>query len=136
MASVDLTSVGASRSSNRTSRGPWRTAPRIAISPCGAIRSDLILLVRDFLHPFNDLAVESFLDRDVRHRRRGRRPMPMLFAGRAHDHITRPDFFYGAAPALDPSAAGRHDQRLTEGMDVPGGTRTWLARDTGARHAP
>jgi hypothetical protein len=95
--------------------------------------SGLVLFVSDLLHPVDRL-VELFLDGDVRHRRRGRCPMPMLLSGRTRDYVTRPDFLDGPAPALYPAAVGRHDQRLAERMRVPRGTRTRLERDAGNKN--
>src|SRR5439155_2475900 len=46
-----------------------------------------VLFVADFFHPLHDLAVECFLNRDVRHRGGRRSPMPMLQARREPDHI-------------------------------------------------
>src|SRR5439155_8583640 len=46
-----------------------------------------ILLVADFFHPLDDLAVECFLNRDVRHCVGRSSPMPMLQARREPDHI-------------------------------------------------
>ena len=42
-----------------------------------------IFVVRHFFHPFHCLAVEPFNDRDVRHGRGWRGPMPVFFARRA-----------------------------------------------------
>ena len=80
-----------------------------------AIRSPAILLVTDLFHPVDNLAVELFLNGDVRHHGRGRRgPMPVLLAGREPDHVTRPNFLNRASPALDPAATRREDESLTE----------------------
>src|SRR4051812_44846540 len=59
-----------------------------------------VLLVADLLHPIDDLAVEPFLNGDMRHGRGRCGPMPMLLARREPDHVTRPDRVNGAAPAL------------------------------------
>ena len=53
----------------------------------GALRSAGVLLVADLLHPVDGLAVERFLDGDVRHRRGRRRAVPVLLAGREPDHV-------------------------------------------------
>src|SRR5438445_433153 len=96
----------------------------------------LILFVDDLLHPVDGLAVELLLNGDVRHRRRWRRPVPVLFARRKPDHVTGPDFLDWPAPALRPAAAGRHDQGLAQRMRVPRGPGTRLEGDAGARDTP
>ena len=53
------------------------------------------------------------------HRRRGRGAVPVLLAGREPDHVTGPDFFDGAALALNPAETGGHDQGLAEWMRMP-----------------
>src|SRR5437764_10616756 len=102
MSSIDLPRVGDLASERR---------------PAGA----LILLVADLFHPLDSLTVEGLLDRDVGHRRGGRRPVPMLLTRREPDHVAGPDLLDRPTPALRPAAAGRHDQRLTERVGVPGG---------------
>lgn len=83
----------------------------------------------------DDLAVRvAFLDRDMRHRRRGRGPVPMLHTGRTPDHIAGPDFLDRATPTRRPAKAGGHDQRLTEGMRVPRGPGARLEGDAAAGH--
>src|SRR5207253_3672225 len=105
-------------------------------APSSSAVLSLILFVTDLFHPVNRFAVELLLDRDVRHRRRRRRPVPMLFARAKPDHVTRPDFLDWPAPALRPAAAGRHDQGLAERMRVPRGPGTRLEGDAGARDTP
>src|SRR3954469_11605006 len=119
MASVGSTIAGSGRSSNRISRGPYKTVVCMG-SPSS------ILLVGDVFEPIHRLAIELLLHGDVRHRRRWRRAVPVLFArGEPHD-ITGPNLFNGSAPALDAAGPGGHDQRLAERMGVPGGARAWL----------
>ena len=48
--------------------------------------------------------------------------MPMLHAGRYPDRITGPDFLNGTVPMLHATDASSNDQRLAEGMRVPGGS--------------
>src|SRR4029079_8614829 len=97
---------------------------------CGS--SGLVLLVAHVLHPIDRLAVERLLDGDMRHRRRGRRAVPMFLAGRKPDDVARPDFLHRTVPALRPAAAGRNDQCLAERMGMPGGARSWLECNAGA----
>src|SRR6266446_1802227 len=54
----------------------------------------------------------------------------MLFAGRAPDHIARPNFLFRASLALHPPTSGGDDQGLPERMGVPCGSSTWLKRNT------
>src|SRR5258706_11296583 len=96
----------------------------------------LVLLIADLLHPVHGLAVELLLNGDVRHRRRGCCPVPVLLARREPDHVAGPDFLDRPALALRPAAAGRHDQGLAEGMRVPRGARPWLERDARTGDTP
>src|ERR1700752_2552092 len=98
-------------------------------------RSGLVLFVADLFHPVGGLAVETFLDGDVRHGRGRRGTVPMFLARREPDDVPRPDFFNLPAPALCASAAGSHDQGLAERMRVPRGSRAGFERDTGTGHA-
>ena len=90
------------------------------------------MFVADLFHPVDDLPVELFLNGDVRHGRGRRGPMPVLLAGREPDHVTRPDLLDRAAPALNPAAASRDDESLTERMRVPCGPRARLEGYAGA----
>ena len=94
-----------------------------------------ILLITDVFHPIDHLAVERFLNGNVRHRRRRRSAMPMFFVRRKPDDIAWPNFFDWAAPTLNPSKAGCDDQRLTEWMRMPGGASPRLERDACATNA-
>jgi len=58
----------------------------------------------------------------------------MLLVRRKPDHIACPDFFNWFALALRPTDTGRDDQRLTQWMCMPGGTRARLKRDACATH--
>src|SRR2546427_5543317 len=78
-----------------------------------------ILFVADFLHPVDGLAVEPFLNGDVRHGGRWRGAVPMLLARRERDHVTRPNLLDRASPALGAAATCRHDQRLAQRVRVP-----------------
>src|SRR5262249_348386 len=64
-----------------------------------------ILLVRDVFHPLDHLAIEHFLNGDMRHRSCRRRAVPMLLVRREPDDIARPDFFDRSALALRPTKA-------------------------------
>ncbi len=88
-----------------------------------------VLFVADLFHPLDILAVHRFLNGDMRHRGRGRRPVPVLLPGRKPDHITGPEFIDRSALALNPAAAGCDDQSLAERMRVPGGAGTRLECD-------
>jgi hypothetical protein len=79
-----------------------------------------VLIVTHGLQPIDHLPIEPLLDSDVRHRRRGRRPVPVLLARREPDHVARMDLLDRAALPLDPAAAGRDDERLTQGVGMPG----------------
>src|SRR5437764_2265037 len=96
--------------------------------------SRLVLFVADLLHPVDGLAVELFLDGDVRHGRGCRGTVPMLLTRRKPDHVTRPNFLNRAPPALYQPTASRHDQGLTQRVGVPCRAGAWLERDTGAAH--
>ena len=93
------------------------------------------MLVADLFHPVDGLAVELFLNGDMRHRRGRRGAMPVLLTRRKPDHITRPDFLDRPAPALHPAAARRDDQRLAQRVRVPCGPGAGLERDAGRRNA-
>src|SRR4051812_33847221 len=119
IASVGSTIAGSARSSKRTSRAPYNTAPCIS-------HLSFVLLVGDVFEPIHRLAIELLLHGDVRHRRGGRRAMPVLFARGKPDDVTGSNLFNGSAPALDAARPGCHDQRLAERMGVPGGARAGL----------
>src|SRR6266704_2278450 len=78
-----------------------------------------VLLVRDLLHPVDDLAVERFLNGDMGHAGGRHRAVPMLFTRRARDHVTRSNHSDRSAPALHQSTPRRNDQGLTQRMRVP-----------------
>src|SRR2546428_12729192 len=77
------------------------------------------LIVADLFHPVDDLALECFLDGEVRHGAGRRRAVPMLFSRRTQDHISGIDLFHRTSPALHEAATGPHDARLTERMCMP-----------------
>src|SRR5262249_24319824 len=92
-----------------------------------------VLFVADRFHPVHRLAVELFLDGDVRHGRGRRGAVPVLLARREPDHVARPDLLDRAAPALGQAAAGRHDQGLAQRVGVPRRPGAGLERDAGAK---
>src|SRR2546423_2464492 len=99
-----------------------RSAMIDAFSP--GFRSHSVLLVAHFFHPLNRFSVERFLNRDVLHRIRRRRAVPMLFSRLEPDDIAGTDLFDRSTLALHPSQPKRHDQNLTEWMRVPRGPRS------------
>src|SRR6266853_806152 len=89
----------------------------------------------NLFHPLHDLAVEMFLNGEVRDRGAGRGAVPMLLTGRNPDHVTGPNLLDRPSPALRAPSAGRHDQGLAQRVRVPGHPGAGLKRDTGAGHA-
>jgi len=94
--------------------------------------SESILFVGYLLHPVDRLAVEFLRDCDVGHGCTGRSTMPMLLTWSKPNHIPGANLFNGSAYTLRPSAARRHDERLTEWMSVPCRASTRLKRDNGS----
>jgi hypothetical protein len=82
-------------------------------------RSIAVLRIADLFHPIDGLAIQGFLNGDMRHRRRRRRSMPVFLTRRKPDHVAWIDFLDEATFALRPSAAGRNDNGLTEWMRMP-----------------
>src|SRR5438128_1951318 len=80
---------------------PWIPSLRKKVTPTPP-RSGLVLFVADLLHPVNGLAVETFLNSDVRHGRGWRGPVPMFLPRRKPDHVTWPNLLNRPTPALDP----------------------------------
>src|SRR5947209_3928307 len=76
-----------------------------------------------------------FLNGEVRYGAGGRCAVPVFLARRGPDHVTRSYLFDLAAPALDPTAARRHDQRLAQRVAVPCRPSARLERDTGSDRA-
>ena len=81
------------------------------------------------------LPVKRFRNRNVCHRCGRRRAVPMLLARREPDDVPRPDLLDRPALALRETAAGRHNQGLSQRMRVPGRARAGLERDAGAADA-
>src|SRR5947209_361574 len=94
-----------------------------------------VLFVADLLHPVNGLAVETFLNSDVRHGRGWRGPVPMFLPRRKPDHVTWPNLLNRPTPALDPATARCHNQGLTQRVGVPCCPSARLEGDTGPGHA-
>jgi hypothetical protein len=83
----------------------------------------------EVLREDDGLAVERFLDGDVRHGCRGNGAVPVLFAGREPDHVAWADFLDGTALPPCPAGAGCDDQGLTKRMRVPGSPGAGFERD-------
>ncbi len=90
------------------------------------------MFVADVLHPIDNLPIELFLNSDVRHGCGWRSPMPVLLARREPDHIAGMDFLDSSTLALNPAAARRDDESLTERMCMPCGPRARLEGYAGA----
>src|SRR2546428_9441666 len=83
----------------------------IAISKLPTLRElSAVLLVADFFHPVNVLAVEELLNGDMRHGRRPCRSVPVFLTRWNPHHVTFPNFLRWAAPFLNPTRACRYDQ--------------------------
>ena len=96
-------------------------------------RHRFVLRIGDFLHPLDDLSVEQFLNRDVRHTGGRRRAVPVLHARWRPDDISWTDFFDRAAPMLHTADAGGHNEHLAAWMGVPRRTRACFERNRRAR---
>jgi hypothetical protein len=101
----------------------------------GRSKRAAVLFVADLFHPVDDLAVELFLNGNMRHGRGRRGTMPMLLAWREPDHIAGMDLLNGTALALHPPATGRDNQGLAERMGMPRCSSTRLERDACAGRA-
>src|SRR5579863_2843124 len=91
-----------------------------------------VLFVSYFLQPFDVLAVQRLLDRDVGHGGGGRCPVPMFLSRRASNDVARPDYLFGLAPALRPTETGGDDQGLPARVGMPRGAGTGLESHAGA----
>ena len=81
------------------------------------------MLVADLFHPLDVFTLEMFLNGDMGHAGRRRGSMPVFLTRRDPDDITFADFLGWTTPLLNPTGACRHDQRLTERVRVPRGSR-------------
>lgn len=97
--------------------------------------SDTILVVAHVLHPLDDLAIEAFLDREMRHPRGRRSTMPVPLARRKPDDVAQSDFFNGTTRALHATDTRGDDQRLAQRVRVPCRASTGLEGDTSAGDA-
>jgi hypothetical protein len=88
----------------------------------------------DLFHPLDVLTVEIFLNGDMRPGR-CRRSMPVLLTRRDPHDVAFPEFLGWTTPLLNPTGAGRHDERLTEGVGVPSRPRAGRERHAAARRA-
>src|SRR5262249_13047361 len=91
-----------------------------------------VMLVADFFHPIDRLAIEPFLNGYVRHGCVWCSPMPMFLPRLEPDHITRPNVLDWTTPTLYAPTASRYNQGLAQRMGVPCSPSTRLERDTGA----
>src|SRR5512135_1989790 len=98
-------------------------------------QSAVVLFVADLFHPIDGLAIEPFLNGDMRHGCGWCGPVPMFLPRREPDYVPRTNFFNRATPALDPARACRHNQGLAQRVGVPGGQSPGLECDTGTGHA-
>jgi hypothetical protein len=81
---------------------PHETIPSILaewliISALRGRPSAAVLYIADLFHPIDAFAVESLRDRDMTHGGGGGRPVPMLFADRNPDDVTRPNLTHARA---------------------------------------
>jgi membrane protein YqaA with SNARE-associated domain len=101
----------------------------------GRGRPGQVFGVGHLLHPFDRLAIECLLDRDMGHRGARGGAVPVLVAGRAPYHVAGADLDDRLALALGPAAAGGDDQRLSQRMRMPGRARAGLEGHAGHRGA-
>src|SRR5215471_13118566 len=85
--------------------------------------------------PMDVRAVQRLLNGDMSHRGCWRCAMPMLRVGWTPDDVPALDFGFGFARALRPANTRRDDERLTQGMRVPGSACAGLEGDSSAPHA-
>src|SRR5215208_7306393 len=121
IASVGSTMAGSGRSSNRTSRAPYNTAPCMIVPSLSVLLTAVVLIVGHVFQPVDRFPIELLLHGDVRHRRLRRGAMPVFFTRWKPDDVTGANFLDRSAPALDASGAGCDDQRLAERLRVPRG---------------
>src|SRR3954452_17278105 len=108
---------------------PGRHRLRPATDSCVLACLTAIICVTDMLEPLDRLAVEGFLDRQMRHRRGRRGAMPVLFPRGKPDGVAGTDLLDRSALALRQPQAGDDEQRLTERMGVPGSAGAGLEGD-------
>src|SRR6476661_7002176 len=96
--------------------------------------SDLlaVLLVTDLFHPIDYFPVLLFLNRNVRHGSGRGGTMPVLFAGRDPNDVSRPYLLDRPAVTLRSAASSRDDKSLAKRMRMPRSPRTRLKGHAGA----
>src|SRR5262245_7130588 len=107
-------------SAPRDARGP-RGRPQSYAGNSSSASSAAVLLLAHLFQPLDILAVLRFLNRDMRHRRRGRCSVPMLQSRWEPNDIARPHLLDGTSLALHAAKARQDDQRLSERVRVPRG---------------
>src|SRR5256885_17210740 len=99
----------------RRSHSRFRSSPGILDSPRPARPGlHVVLIVGDLLQPVDCLAVECFLNGDVRHCRGWRGAMPVLLVRWEPDDVSRPDLLDRATLALPAAEAVGADKGLTQ----------------------
>ena len=93
-----------------------------------------VLPVPHQLQPRHRRPVQLFLDGDMAHPSRCRRPVPVLLAGRKPHHVAGEYLLHRPARALHPPPPGGHDQRLPQRMRMPRRSRPGLERHQRAGH--
>ena len=94
-----------------------------------------ILPVADLFHPVDNLAIELFLNGNVRHGGGRRGPMPVLLTRSEPDHVTGANLLDRPSPALGQAAARGDNQGLTKRMSVPCRPRAGLEGYAGSLNA-
>lgn len=84
------------------------------------------MFVADLLHPVNSLAVETFLNGNVRHGGSWAGPVPVFLTRLEPDHVARSNFLDRATPALRATEALRHNQGLAQRVSMPVGVSARL----------
>jgi len=94
--------------------------------------SSPVLLIVDVVHPLHSLAVQSFLNRNMRQSRSRRSSVPMLLSRRKPNHIARVNLLNRTALPLNPATARSHNQSLPQRMRMPRSTRSRFERNAGS----
>ena len=116
----------------------WRQSTpslyRFCVPSFSAPSSARVLFVADLFHPVDRFAVELFLNGDMGHRRGWSGAVPMLFARRNPDDVTRPNFLDWAPPAPCSAPTSSHNQSLPQRVRVPRSPSAGLEGDTGTEN--